>query len=108
MDGCVFCGIVSGKIPSTLVFEDDFVVVFPDIHKQAPLHLLVVPKVHVGDLAEATTDLVAHIHKVIKDKVVEMGLEKKGYRIVINGGTAKVVPHLHFHLLGDVKAERVV
>lgn len=108
MAECVFCKIVRGEIPAKFVYEDEEVLAFPDIHPSAPVHLLFIPKKHVGDLTEASDDLFLKIERSILKKVKELGLKDKGYRIVANGGAAKAVPHLHVHLLGGVDVERKV
>lgn len=108
MGKCVFCGIVSGKIPAQFVYQDGEMAVFHDISKSAPVHLLLVSKKHVEDLTEADDGLILAIKNRIKILVEGMDLIKKGYRVVVNGGSAKAVPHLHFHLLGEVGVERKV
>ena len=66
-ENCVFCKIVKGEIPSTKVYEDDKVLAFKDIEPIAPIHILVIPKVHIKSLMELEEDeLLVHIHKVIK------------------------------------------
>ncbi|MBC8590773.1 histidine triad nucleotide-binding protein [Wansuia hejianensis] len=103
MNNCLFCKIVSGEIPSKFVYEDEKVVVFEDIHPQAPVHLLIVPKIHIAsadDIDEENAQIIGHIFLVAKKLAKDIGL-KKGYRIVNNckelGGQS--VDHIHFHLL---------
>ncbi len=107
MSNCLFCKIVAGEIPSTKVYEDDAVLAFRDIAPQAPTHILVIPKAHIGSVAQVTADnsgLVAHIFEVIPAIAQAEGLEN-GYRIVSNCGAdaGQTVPHLHFHILGGQK-----
>jgi len=104
---CLFCNIIKGDIESTFVYEDDKVIAFNDINPQAPVHILIVPKVHIrsnDDLDENTAPLVGHIFLVAKMLAKEYGLNQ-GYRIVNNckddGGQS--VDHIHFHLLGKRK-----
>jgi histidine triad (HIT) family protein len=100
---CIFCKIIKKKIPSSIVFEDDKVVAFNDISPQAPVHILVVPKTHVTSVAELKDmDVVSDLFTVMKKLAVEKGIEKTGYRVVVNHGkdAGQAVPHLHFHLLG--------
>lgn len=104
MSDCIFCKIVQGEIPSKKVYEDDRAVAFHDLNPAAPLHILVIPKVHIRNLAELQDDqlgLVGHIYGVIRDLAKEFGLQK-GYRVVNNNGQdgGQSVEHLHFHLLG--------
>lgn len=102
MDDCIFCKIANGEIPSDFVYQDDEVAVFRDIEPQAPVHLLVIPKRHVKSAAETTDPL---IWSVLVGRAVEvahkLGLDKDGYRMVINTGVqgGQTVPHLHLHLL---------
>ena len=107
MENCLFCKIVAGDIPSTKVYEDDLVLAFRDIAPMAPTHILVIPKAHVGSVAEITADnsaVVAHIFQVIPQIAKAEGLEN-GYRVVSNCGddAGQTVHHLHFHILGGKK-----
>ena len=101
---CLFCKIVAGDIPSTKVYEDETVLAFRDIAPQAPTHILVIPKTHIGSVAEVTAEnsaVVAHIFEVIA-KVAEAEGLTGGYRVVSNCGdhAGQTVHHLHFHILG--------
>ena len=104
MSDCLFCKIVAGDIPSTKVYEDETVLAFRDIAPQAPTHILVIPKAHIGSVAEVTAEnscVVAHIFEVIPAIAKAEGLEN-GYRVVSNCGpdAGQTVQHLHFHILG--------
>ena len=104
MDGCLFCKIVAGQIPSTKVYEDEQVLAFRDIAPQAPTHILVIPKAHIPSVAGITGEnsgLVAHIFEVIAQVAEAEGLVN-GYRVVSNCGpdAGQTVHHLHFHILG--------
>jgi len=101
---CLFCKIIDGSIPSTRVYEDDRCIAFADIHPQAPVHLLIVPREHIGSLAEATPEhgsLFGHLLSTAKELAQQKGLNN-GYRTVINTGNdgGQTVDHLHLHLLG--------
>ena len=101
---CLFCKIIAGEIPSNKVYEDDQVLAFRDIAPQAPVHILVIPKTHIGSVAEINEEnaaLVAHIFTVIAQIARQEGLEN-GYRVVSNCGddAGQTVHHLHFHILG--------
>ncbi len=104
MENCLFCRIVSGEIPSNKVYEDDFVYAFRDINPQAPVHILVVPKKHVGSVAEVDqitdTELAACL-RAVRLIAIQEGLTN-GYRVVSNCGpdACQSVQHLHFHILG--------
>ena len=104
MDGCIFCKIAAGEIPSTKVYEDELVLAFRDIAPQAPTHILVIPKTHIPSVAAITGEnsaLVAHIFEVIARVAEAEGLAN-GYRVVSNCGpdAGQTVHHLHFHILG--------
>ena len=104
MADCLFCKIVAGDIPSTKVYEDEKVLAFRDIAPMAPTHILVIPKAHIGSVAEITGDnsgVVAHIFEVIPQIAEAEGLTG-GYRVVSNCGpdAGQTVHHLHFHILG--------
>ena len=104
MENCLFCKIVAGDIPSTKVYEDELVLAFRDIAPQAPTHILVIPKAHIGSVAEITAEnsaVVAHIFEVIAKVAAQEGLTE-GYRVVSNCGAhaGQTVHHLHFHILG--------
>lgn len=102
MDNCLFCKIAAGDIPSKKAYEDDLCLAFYDIDPQAPVHFLVIPKAHIGSVAEVSADnsaVVAHIFEVIAKLTKEMGIES--YRVVSNIGeqAGQSVRHLHFHVL---------
>lgn len=104
MTDCLFCKIVAGDISSTKVYEDDLVFAFRDIAPQTPTHILVIPKAHIGSVAEVTADnsaVVARIFEVIPVIARQEGLSG-GYRVVSNCGehAGQTVHHLHFHILG--------
>ena len=107
MENCLFCKIIAGDIPSTKVYEDETVLAFRDIAPQAPTHILVIPKLHIGSVAEITGEnsaVIAHIFEVIAAIAKAEGLEG-GYRVVSNCGddAGQTVRHLHFHILGGKK-----
>ena len=104
MNNCLFCKIIAGDIPSTKVYEDESVLAFRDIAPMAPTHILVIPKTHIGSVAEISAEnsaVVAHIFEVIPQIAKAEGLEN-GYRVVSNCGAdaGQTVHHLHFHILG--------
>jgi histidine triad (HIT) family protein len=108
MANCIFCKIVAKQVPADVLFEDDTVMAFRDINPVAPVHILVIPKRHIGSLAEAEDEhqsllgkLLLHANKVAQ----EAGLS--GYRVAINVGKegGQVVPHLHVHVIGGRSAD---
>lgn len=103
-DDCIFCQIISKKIPASFIYEDSDLVVFKDINPQAPIHWLVVPKKHIGDLFEADSVLFEKIVRTVKNLFQKEKL--RALRLVVNVGDAAIVKHLHFHFLGRVKKTR--
>lgn len=100
---CIFCKIVKGEIPKEFTLQTENLVVFEDINPSADLHLLVVPKQHIGgirEIGEKDGILLAEVYTTIKKLVEQNNLEDNLYRVVVNGGKAQHVPHLHFHFLG--------
>ena len=102
MSDCLFCKIIAGEIPSAKVYEDELCYAFYDIDPQAPTHFLVIPKAHIGSVAEVTGDnsaVVAHIFEVIAKVTKQLRLDS--YRVVSNIGeqAGQSVHHLHFHVL---------
>jgi len=102
---CIFCKIISGEIPSTKVYEDEKVLAFNDINPAAPVHILVVPKIHVADLNdidEKNSAIMADMFVAVSRIAAEKNLPEKGYRIIINNGKAagQEVFHLHMHIMG--------
>ncbi len=103
MEDCIFCKIARKEIPKEFTYEDEDVMVFPDINPVKPIHLLVIPKTHIKELhALDNPVLFEKLGAVILQMIVKMGLQNKGYRVVINGGGAQVVDHLHIHLMGPI------
>jgi histidine triad (HIT) family protein len=101
---CLFCKIIAGEIPSTAVYQDEFAYAFADINPKAPVHVLVVPRDHIGSLHDAGKDkqeLLGHLLLVAAEIARKKGLAK-GYRIVVNTGEdgGQTVDHLHLHLTG--------
>lgn len=98
---CIFCKIARGEIPSTYIYENDDVVVFPDINPVSPIHLLIVPKAHYDSILEVPSDLMGRIHEVILLIANRKGVVEKGFRVVNNCGPdgGQAVPHVHWHFL---------
>lgn len=100
---CIFCKIVKGDIPSKKIYEDEDVIAFNDIHPIAPVHFLIVPKLHIGSLADADSQHQALLGKLLllaPKLAAEQGL--KGFRTMINTGRegGQEVFHLHIHVFG--------
>ena len=102
---CLFCRIIQKQIPANIVYEDDQVVAFKDIAPQVPVHLLIVPRVHIPGLDHLTPEpakVLGHIALVAKDLAQQAGIGESGWRLVANCGpdAGQTVFHLHVHLLG--------
>jgi len=105
MDNCLFCKIVAGEISSKKAYEDDTVLAFFDVAPQAPTHVLIIPKKHIGavtELKENDRELWFHMAEVANKLAKELNLDERGFRLVTNIGTegGQSVMHLHLHLLG--------
>jgi len=108
MKNCLFCQIASHQIPSDIVFEDDQIIAFNDIHPKAPVHILVIPKKHIptidhlqGEDSTLVAKLVFTAQKLARDK----NINQDGYRLVYNvrGHGGQEIDHLHLHLIGGQK-----
>ncbi|HVZ77725.1 MAG TPA: histidine triad nucleotide-binding protein [Gemmatimonadaceae bacterium] len=102
-DNCLFCRIVRGEIPATVVAENEHALAFRDIGPQAPVHVLVIPKVHVASLNDLRDPLVmAQMTQMAVEVAQREGIAERGYRIVVNTNAdgGQTVFHLHLHLLG--------
>ncbi len=103
MNDCLFCKIAGKEIPTEMIFEDERLVAFNDIHPVAPTHILVIPKEHIESIAHLEgnhKDIIAALIYKAKDIAKEKNL--KGYKLVFNVGRdgGQVIDHLHLHLLG--------
>ena len=105
MEDCIFCRIASGDIPSDRVLEDDRFVAFHDMHPKATVHVLIIPRDHIGSLNEIGRwhdcegqEMLAFIARVAE----QTGVSETGYRALTNTGPdgGQEIQHLHFHLLG--------
>jgi histidine triad (HIT) family protein len=99
---CLFCGIVSGDVPSKKLYEDDKVLAFYDINPQAPVHFLIIPKEHIASAAcidESNSEIVGHMFEVAAKLTKDLGIES--YRLISNIGdqAQQSVHHLHLHVL---------
>ena len=106
MADCLFCRIVAGEIPATIVKRTEDAVAFRDIDPRAPTHVLVIPTRHVAAVRDAADDgLLGGLLRFAAGVASEQGLDAGGYRIVTNTGkdAGQSVDHLHFHVLGGRK-----
>jgi len=102
-DACLFCRIASGEIPVTIIAQNTHGVAFRDLHPQAPVHVLVIPRRHVASLADATdAEELGALCLLAAEVARGEGVEESGYRTVMNTGRegGQTVLHLHLHVLG--------
>jgi histidine triad (HIT) family protein len=105
VDDCLFCRIIDGRIPGTIVYTDDRVVAFRDINPQAPMHVLVVPRRHIASLNDLTPDDDGIVGELIRRGAAlaeAEGHAARGYRAVFNcnADAGQTVFHIHLHVLG--------
>jgi histidine triad (HIT) family protein len=101
MSDCLFCKIVRGEIPCTKVYEDDEVLAFHDINPVAPVHFMLIPKLHLADAENSHSALLGRMLLLAPKLAKEQGLDA-GFRTVINTGRGggQEVFHLHIHVIG--------
>lgn len=102
---CLFCKIIAGESPGRLVYSDELVTAFDDIHPVAPVHILIVPNKHLASVNELTPEdepLAGHLIYIAGQLARQMGIDQSGYRLIVNSGphAGQAVFHLHLHLIG--------
>ena len=105
MSSCLFCKIINGEAPSQKVYEDEHVFAFKDIRPQAPVHVLVCPRLHIPTLNDTVpehVDVLGNMFVVAKKLAEQFAIDQKGYRTVfnVNAGAGQTVYHLHLHVIG--------
>ena len=102
MTDCIFCRIARCEQPADIIFEDDDMVAIKDLHPQAPVHVLLIPKEHIPTVEDATPEILGKLIAQGTALAKELEIAEKGYRTVINCGQhgGQSVHHLHVHLLG--------
>jgi len=108
MENCLFCKIISGEIPSQKVYEDENCFAFKDVSPKAPVHILLVPKIHVANIhsiQDENGNIAKNLFSAISKIVKEQNLAQDGYRLVTNSGEngGQTVFHLHIHILGGTQ-----
>lgn len=108
MEDCIFCKIINKQIPSTIVYEDEEILAFRDIHPAAPVHILIIPKKHIKSIMELSLEdekVIGKIYSVIQQIAKQENIAQEGFRVIINCGEngGQEVGHLHFHLIGGKK-----
>lgn len=107
MENCLFCRIIKGGIPAEIVYQDDWVLAFRDIHPIAPIHILIIPKKHItslNDLTESLEDakMIGRLILVAKQLAQQEKIADKGYKLLLRTGKdgGQEIGHLHWHLIG--------
>lgn len=105
MDDCTFCRLARGELPARRLLEDEQVLAFHDANPQAPVHVLVIPREHIAghsQLEPRHRELIGRLHLAAAEIARRLGVDRSGYRTVINSGDegGQTVGHLHLHLLG--------
>lgn len=105
---CIFCKIVTRQSPARIVYEDDGFIAIEDINPQAPIHILVIPKKHISEIKFVSPEdegLIKAWHWLAVRIAAERGLDRAGYRTVVNNGAkgGQTVSHIHIHLLSGRK-----
>ena len=101
--GCIFCKIVNNEVPSNRVYEDDLVVAFDDIQPLAPVHTIVIPRKHYAGINDLNDkEIWFSMLRVAQEVARIKGIDRSGYRLVINSGEhgTQIVKHLHLHVMG--------
>ena len=102
---CIFCKIIAGKAPGRIIYRDDQVTAFHDIHPVGPTHVLIVPNKHIASANDLTVEdepLMGHLITVARQLARQEGVNQSGYRLILNTGpnSGQAVFHLHLHLIG--------
>jgi len=107
MNDCLFCKIINREIPSQIVYEDESVIAFKDLHPVAPVHILIVPKHHAEDLLHLASDpagatVAAGVLQAVPQVAAAAGVAANGFRLINNCGRdgGQTIRHVHFHLIG--------
>jgi len=105
MTDCLFCRIIQKQIPATIVEETDQTLAFRDINPRAPVHVLVIPKLHISSLLELKPEhaaVLSAVHQTIQSVVQKENVASTGFRVVVNNGkdSGQAVSHIHYHVLG--------
>jgi len=105
---CLFCKIINKEIEANIVYEDKDILAFRDIHPQAPVHILIIPKQHIekiSDLDEQKKNIVSNLILTANSLARDNKIDKQGYRLVFNCGAdaGQLIFHIHLHLLGGRK-----
>lgn len=110
MSDCLFCKIVRKEIPSDMVYQDDLITIFKDINPAAPVHLLVIPNLHISSVMEMEEEheqLFGKLFLGAKKAAEGAGIDGSGYRLIVNNGPdgRQEIHHVHMHVLGGAKMQ---
>jgi histidine triad (HIT) family protein len=113
MENCIFCQIITYKIPADFLYEDDQMVVVQDVHPLAPIHLLMIPRKHIASMNQIVPEDELLLSKLFikgREMAFLKGIGESGYRLVINTGTGggQTIFHLHVHLLGGASIDNAI
>jgi histidine triad (HIT) family protein len=99
---CVFCRVISGEFPSEKLYEDDVLMVIKDVSPAAPDHVLILPKKHTANIMKTSKKTIVAMFDKVPEIVKRLGIEKSGFRLIINTGEdgGQTVSHTHIHVLG--------
>ena len=105
MDACIFCKLISGEMPGTILYKDEELTAFRDIHPVAPTHILIVPNKHISSVNEVLPEdepVLGRLFTLARKLAEQEGIDENGYRLIVNTGAhgGQVVFHLHMHLMG--------
>jgi histidine triad (HIT) family protein len=101
-NGCIFCAIVEGKISVQKVGENEGALAFHDTSPSADVHVLIVPKVHLGSFLELHDPMTLNLMREVAQGAIKTLKLESGYKLLFNGGSYQHIPHLHWHLLSGV------
>lgn len=112
-ENCIFCKIASKEIPEEALYESDRVIAFRDIHPITPVHILIIPKKHIGSIAKLSDedkDLMGEMILAAKKIAENLGIAERGYKLLFRVGQdgGQTVPHIHMHLLGGAKLKESI
>ncbi|MFZ5910774.1 MAG: histidine triad nucleotide-binding protein [Chloroflexota bacterium] len=113
MTACIFCKIAQGEAPAQILYKDEHITAFRDIHPVAPTHILVVPNKHiasVNDILPEDEPVLGHLFTVAQKLAAQEGISANGYRLIVNTGAhgGQVIFHLHMHLMGGQRMQHPI
>jgi len=111
MNNCIFCKIINKEAPAEIVYENEQIIAFKDIKPLAPVHILIIPKIHiptVNHFEERDRELIGELILTAQKIAKSQGVRETGYKLVFNVGKGggQIIDHLHLHLLGGWKKEK--